>query len=136
MEMETQKREPSTTRSLEGSVCVIDGDEGIRNSLYMLLGTLGVHVVTFPSAEDFLKQLDDQYPAFLITEISLPGMGGFDLKRILNEKGLQVPSIGLTGESDPREKDTASRLGFLDLVEKPFVYWSVVDRVQRAVQAA
>ena len=33
--------------SIQGAVCVIDGGEGIRNSLYLLLSTLGVMVDGF-----------------------------------------------------------------------------------------
>jgi FixJ family two-component response regulator len=120
---------------MRGAVCVIDRDQGIRNSLYMLLGTMGVSVVTFSSAEEFLERLAGERPAFLITELSLPGMGGLELKAVLNGKGLHIPAIGLTGEALPAQREEALRLGFLELVEKPFVYWSVVDRVQQTIGA-
>ena len=125
------KKERSS--SIEGAVCVIDGDQGIRNSLYMLLGTLGVSVVTFPTAEEFLDRLNGERPSFLITELTLPGMSGLMLKESLDGLGIQVPVIGLTVEADRRMKEEASRLGFLELVEKPFVYWSVVERVRQAL---
>lgn len=131
--MDTEGEKRTRGESLQGAVCVIDGDQGIRNSLYMLLATLGVRVVTFSDSEEFLDALGGERPAFLIAELDLPGMGGFDLKRTLNDRGLHLPTIGLTCESDRGKRSRASALGFLDLVEKPFVYWSVVDRVQQIV---
>ena len=120
-----------TPSTLPGSVCVIDGDQGIRNSICTLLGTLGVRALPFSSAEEFLERVDHEHPMFLIFELALPGMSGFELKERMDERGLRVPCLGLTGESDKNKRLEAARLGFLDLVEKPFVYWRVVDQVQQ-----
>ena len=128
--MKTWDERKALGASMEGAVCVIDGDRGIRNSLYMLLGTLGTKAATFSSAEEFLGGLDRERPSFLITELELPGITGFQLKEALNDRGIQIPVIGLTGEADGQKRKEASRLGFLELVEKPFVYWSVVKRVK------
>jgi len=131
--MKTLSRNQKANHSIQGVVCVIDEDKRTRNGLYMVLGTLGVKVVTFSTAEGFLDRLDGDEPALLIADLALPGMSGFELMEALDSRGLQMPVIGLTSEMDPEKKREASRLGFLELIEKPFVYWSVVDRVQRAL---
>jgi FixJ family two-component response regulator len=132
--MKTRNEEANNRSSIQGAVCVIDGDSGIRNSLYTLLGTLGIQAATFSSAEEFLDVVDKQRPTFLITELTLPGMTGFELKEALDSRGIQVPVIGLTSESYPQRQREASRLGFLELVEKPFVYWSVVEQVRETLE--
>ena len=119
--------------SIQGAVCVIDGDEGIRNSLYLLLSTLGVKAVTFSTAEEFLDRVNGERPSFLITELALGEMSGFELKKILDDRGILIPVIGLTGEAGWRRRRKASRLGFLELVEKPFVHWSVVERIEKTL---
>ena len=131
--MKTETHEKRAEYSLDGAVCVVDADQGIRNSLYMLLGTLGIKAVTFPTAEEFLDRLNGEKPSFLITELALPGMSGFELKEALNGEGIQIPVIGLTGEEARRNRKKAVRLGFLELVEKPFVYWSIVERVRQTL---
>ena len=133
--MKSQRGTGATPSSISGSVCVIDGDEGIRNSLCTLLGTLGIRAVPFGSAEEFLEDTAAEQTQFLILELALPGISGFELKEQLDQKGLMIPCIGLTGESNPRMTREASRLGFLDLVEKPFVSWQVVDRIQEFLPA-
>ena len=132
--MKTRNEEAKNRSSNQGAVCVIDGDSGIRNSLYTLLRTLGIQAATFSSAEEFLDVVDRQRPTFLITELTLPGMTGFELKEALDSRGIQVPVIGLTSETHPRKEREASRLGFLELVEKPFVYWSVVEQVRETLE--
>ena len=117
----------------EGPVCVIDGDEGVRGSLDALLATLPVQVVTFSSAEEFLEHLEDGVPSFLITDLSLPGMTGFELLKILHSRDIHIPALGLTEGSDPEMEEEASRLGVLGLLEKPFVHWAVVHQVQETL---
>lgn len=131
--MNTETHRKRANCSIEGAVCVVDADQGIRNSIFMLLGTLGIRGVTFSTAEEFLDRLNGETPSFLITELALPGMSGFELKEALNGEGVQIPTIGLTGEEARKNRKKAVRLGFLELVEKPFVYWSIVERVQETL---
>jgi len=127
------QKDPKINPSIQGAVCVIDGDEGIRNSLYFLLSTLGVRAVSFSTAEEFLDRLNGERPSSLITELVLGGMSGFEFKKVLNDRGIPIPVIGLTDEPDRRKRREASRLGFLELVEKPFVHWSVVEKVEKTL---
>jgi len=119
--------------SIHGTVCVVEGDPGIRKSLSMLLGTLGVSVVAFSTAEEFLDQVNRIRPDFLITELDLPRLGGFEIMRALGERGIHVPAIGLTYEVNQDNRQEASGLGFLELIEKPFVNWAVVERVEQTL---
>lgn len=112
---------------------MIDGDQGVRNSLRTLLGTLGVEVRAFSSAEEFLLWVERGRPSCLITEVSLSGMSGFELMDTLRAKGVRLPTIGVTLEADPENIREAARVGLLDLVEKPFVYRPVVERVREAL---
>ena len=115
---------------MEGAVCIIDGDGGVRESLHTLIGTLPVRALTFSSAEEFLAHLDAGIPALLITELALPGMSGFKLLEVLDSRSIHIPVLGLTSERDVEEEAVASRLGVVDLLEKPFLYWAAIQRVQ------
>jgi FixJ family two-component response regulator len=119
-----------SSTALESAVCVIDGDRGVRESLHALIGTLPVKVLTFPSAEEFLAHLDGGIPSLLITEMALPGMSGLELLEVLDSRSIHIPVLGLTCERDAEEEAVASRLGVADLLEKPFVYWAVIQRTQ------
>jgi FixJ family two-component response regulator len=121
-------------RTLSASVSVVDGDHGIRNSLRVLLRTLDIPVLTFSTAEEFLARLSSGVPTFLITELRLPGITGFQLKEVMDHRGIKIPVLGLTDRITADDRERALQLGFVDLVEKPFVYRSVVERVQQAIE--
>lgn len=131
--MVARTEEDPRTAHPSGVVCVIDGDQGVRNSLRTLLGTLGVEVRAFSRAEEFLLWVERGRPSCLITEVSLSGMSGFELMDTLRAKGVRLPTIGVTLEADPENIREAARVGLLDLVEKPFVYRPVVERVREAL---
>ena len=122
-----------TATSLAGAVCVVDGDEGVRESLRALLRTLGVGVLAFATAEEALARIGEVRPTCLIVELSLPGKSGMELLERLLEQGVRIPTIGLTWDADSRTREQAARLGLLDLVEKPFVHWTVISRVEEVL---
>jgi len=128
--------EGSTYETVIPTVCVVDGDSGVRRSLQALLETLPVRVVAFGSAEEFLRCLDEDRPCCLITEVHLPGMSGIDLQRALRERGLSVPVIVLSADADVPMAVRAMHLGAIDFIEKPFVDRMVLARVRKALQIA
>jgi FixJ family two-component response regulator len=132
--MKVKRRRGRISSKLQGAVCVVSEDEETRQGLYMVLGTLGVRVVTFSTAEQFLNQLDGEEPAVLIADTALPGMSGRDLLGTLEREGIEVPAIGLTNQASPGQDWEGTQGGFTELVEKPFVFWSVVDRVQKILR--
>ena len=109
---------------------------GIRNSLRVLLRAFDVPVFTFSTAEELLVALIRGVPTFLITELKLPGITGFQLKEILDHRALPIPVLGLTDRILPEDRERAARLGFVDVVEKPFVYRPVLERVQKALDSS
>jgi two-component system nitrogen regulation response regulator GlnG len=133
-QMKLKKRKRKTYSPLQGAICVISGDETIRYGLRMVLSTLGARVVAFSTAEQFIDQLNGQEPAILITDINLPGASGLELLEALDREGIEVPAIGLAKQVGIAEGGSLAQGGFAELIEKPFVYWSVVDRVHEILR--
>jgi FixJ family two-component response regulator len=132
--MKTKRRRRKTSFDLHGAVCVVSEDQKTRYGLYMVLGTLGVRVVAFSTAEQLLDRLNGAEPAVLITDMVLPGMSGSELLRALDGKGIEVPAIGVTSQVNAGKEKKMPQEGFDDLIEEPIVFWSVVDRVQRILR--
>lgn len=117
-----------------GVVCVVDEDVGVRNSLRLLMELHGVPVVTLASGEELLERVELECPALLITEIELRGVGGFGLKSALQSRGFFIPTMGITSNLDLKKARRARELGFLDLVEKPIVYESILRMVREVLK--
>jgi FixJ family two-component response regulator len=132
--MKIKRGKRKTSSNLQGAICVTSEDEKTRYGLCRVLGTLGAKVVAFSTAEQFMDQLNGKEPAVLITDLDLPGMSGSELLEALGREEIEVPVIGLTKQVDKGEDREVPQEGFADLIEKPFVYWSVVDRVQKILR--
>lgn len=132
--MSRRNPEALSTESLSGVVCIIDGDQGVRESLCALLRTFQTEAIAFSTAEEFLEWLDGASPACLVVELTLPGMSGLELMASLEAKGRSLPAIGMTWRADSDLAQRAIRGGLLDVVEKPFVHWQIMDGVQNILR--
>jgi two-component system response regulator FixJ len=107
-------------QSDKASVYVIDDDEAMRDSLAFLLGSAGIAVQTYASANTFLENLSNVNPGCIITDVRMPGLSGIDLLRRLRELKLDVPVVVITGHGDVPLAVEAMKIGALDFLEKPF----------------
>jgi two-component system response regulator FixJ len=125
---------PGTGSARCRTVAVVDGDEAVRHSLELLLGSLHLRVETFVSGETFLSAVEGLSPDCVITEVFLPGMSGIDLLRELAARGRAVPAIVMATHADIPLAVEAMHLGALDFVEKPVIDRVILTRVREALR--
>jgi FixJ family two-component response regulator len=125
--MKAPKREPK--------VFVVDDDEAVRNSLCLLLKSLGMPAVAHESAESFLAAYDDEQPGCIVLDVRMPGMSGPELQDALNRRGAPIPVIFITGHGDVPMAVEAMRHGAVDFLQKPFSDKDLVNRIQLALAA-
>lgn len=113
-------------------VHVIDDDEAVRHSLAFLLSTARMEVRTYESAAAFLSALPSVGSGCIVTDVRMPGISGVDLLRRLEELGVGIPVIVITGHGDVQLAVEAMKIGAVDFIEKPFDD----DRLLAAVQSA
>ncbi|MGH6928033.1 MAG: response regulator, partial [Dongiaceae bacterium] len=85
---------------IEGTVFVVDDDEAVRDSLALLIETVGLDVEAFANAADVLAQCATRRPACVVTDVRMPGMDGLELQQRLSELPADVPVIVITGHGD------------------------------------
>jgi FixJ family two-component response regulator len=78
-------------------VFVVDDDPSIRDVLQRLIQSVGLHIQTFGSAQEFLNSRRPGAPACLVLDVRLPGLSGLDLQRELAEAGIRLPIILIPG---------------------------------------
>lgn len=121
-------------KELPATVYVIDDDEAVRNSLRLLLKSVGLPVKTFGSAKEFLPSYDPHQSGCMVLDIRMPGMSGLELLQQLNLKGATIPVVFITGHGDIPMAVEAMQNGAFDFLQKPFRDQDLIDRVQRALE--
>ncbi len=117
------------------TVCIVDDDEAVRDSLEVLFGAEGFKVATFASAKDFLAA-GPARAGCLVTDVRMPEMNGLELLAALAGRPDPPPVIMITGHGDVPMAVRAMKLGAADFIEKPFDAQLLVARVREALRAA
>ncbi|PWC49572.1 hypothetical protein TSA6c_25995 [Azospirillum sp. TSA6c] len=99
------------------TICVVDDDEGIRESLDNFLRSVGLQVRTFPSAEEFIAY--DGEADCLITDLNLTGMDGLSLQMVLLQQGRSHPVIVMTAFATPAARSRSLAQGVTAFLTKP-----------------
>ena len=81
----------------EQTVFVVDDDEAIRDSLSMLLESVGLPHQLYSTAMSFLDELNSQRHGCLVLDIRMPGMSGLELQTELLRREVMLPVIFITG---------------------------------------
>ena len=115
------------------TVFVVDDDNAVRNSLRLLLKSVGLASQPLGSAAEFLETYRTSQPGCLVLDVRMPGMSGLELQRELNLRGATIPVIFITGHGDIPMAVEAMQQGAFDFLAKPFRDQELIDRVQRAL---
>jgi FixJ family two-component response regulator len=118
----------------ERLIAVIDDDESFRVALVDSLSSLGYRACGFGSAEEFIAGEGAEPYDCVITDIHMPGMSGFDLKRRLLARNSSVPVIMITGHAEPGLEGRAAAIGAVCLLRKPFEADALTDCLRRALK--
>lgn len=115
-------------------VLIVDDDAFMRSLLSRVLTSAGMSVASFGSAEELLKEADLEKAEVLLLDLKMPGVSGLELHRLLQQRGIDLPVVFVSGSADLATAVTAMRNGAVDFIEKPFDGVALVERVRRAVQ--
>jgi FixJ family two-component response regulator len=116
---------------------VIDDDVDVRDSLRVLLESVGIDVAVFSSADDFLSREEEaiqQRPCCLVLDVRMPGMGGIALLEHMRRHKILLPTIVITGHGDIPMAVRAMKLGAVDFVSKPYNHQVLLDLVQETLR--
>lgn len=100
-------------------VRIVDDDEGIRNSMAFLLEGEGWEVKTYRDGSQFLANGDFVRPGCIIMDVRMPNMSGLGLQTHLNEMGVNLPVIFLSGHGDIDMAVHTMKAGAVEFLQKP-----------------
>jgi FixJ family two-component response regulator len=112
-------------------VFVVDDDISVRESLELLIRCEGWQPETFASAQEFLDHPRVLVPNCLVLDVSLPGLNGLDLQRLVGDR-TDMPIIFITGYGDVPMSVQAMKAGAVEFLTKPFSD----DVLLKAIRAA
>ncbi|NOZ54875.1 MAG: response regulator transcription factor [Gammaproteobacteria bacterium] len=115
---------------------IIDDDEAVRESLKLVIRSADYEVVTYHSAEIFLKKFKPESAGCLLLDIRMPGMSGLELQALLPTLHIYIPVIVMTGYGDVPTAVRAMKAGAMDFIEKPYNHDQLLNRIDACVNDA
>ena len=119
--------------SEEQVVYIVDDDSDVRESLVILMETVGQAFKEYESAHAFLQDYHEGMRGCLVADIRMPRMSGLELQEKLIDAGSLLPIIFSTGHGDISLAVKAMRRGALDFIRKPFHEQNLLDRINEAL---
>lgn len=116
------------------TVFIVDDDPSIRLALENLIRSTGQQAETFPTAHDFLRDCPRDPAGCLILDVQMPGLSGLDLQRELNQAGIHLPVIFLTGHGDIPTSVRAMKAGAVEFLTKPVKDSELLAAIAQAIE--
>ena len=85
-------------------VLVVEDDQGVRESLAMVLEYQDYDVEQAVTGEDGLRLVESQSPDLVILDINLPGIDGIETCRLLRTRGIDTPVLMLTARQEVADR--------------------------------
>jgi CheY-like chemotaxis protein len=104
-------------------VLVVDDTRNVREAMTDILTQDGATVTAVGSAEEALAALQRERPDVLLSDLAMPGKGGYwligQVRALPPERGGVTPAAALTAYTGPEHRASVLRAGFQVHVEKP-----------------
>jgi FixJ family two-component response regulator len=113
-------------------VLVVDDDPGMLKCVQRLLRQHAYEPILFSSAEAFKNYPDVDKADCVILDINLKDGSGIELRHGLNDAGISVPVIYMTGNDDPAVRKAALASGCIAFLTKPFSRQSLIEPLESA----
>ena len=104
-------------------ILIVDDEEDAREVVSAIVGDAGAEVAAAASVQQALDLIDQWKPDVLISDIGMPGEGGYDLIRKVralppDQRG-QIPAIALTAFARTQDRLKILSAGYQMHVGKP-----------------
>lgn len=116
-------------------VHVVDDDAPTRDSMRLLLKTVGLDVATYALPSLFIEQFDCARPGCVVLDQRMPELSGVETLVWLRACARVVPVIFVSGYSDLATVVRVMKLGAVEFFEKPVNKELLVDAIQRWVRS-
>ncbi len=122
------------TSALSPLIHLVDDDAAVRDSLALLIGTVGLRVQPWSDPQVFLSQFERGDVGAIVLDVRMPGTSGLAVLDMLVAQGVDQPVIMLTGHGTVEMCRRAFKAGAAEFLEKPVDDELLIEALQAAVR--
>ncbi|AEV32918.1 response regulator with CheY-like receiver domain and winged-helix DNA-binding domain [Owenweeksia hongkongensis DSM 17368] len=115
-------------------ILIVDDEPLIRDALAFKLTKEGYMVDTAEDGEKAIEKIDEIQYDIIISDVMMPFISGFELLKILKERGSHAPVLLLTSLNSENAVLKAFELGADDYMTKPFSPKELSTRIKKLLK--
>ena len=124
---------PAARAGRSARVLVVDDEVEVRRALVDMLELDGHRAVECPDGMAALRALDSQTFDLVLTDLGMPGLGGWEVARAVKQRHPGTPVGLITGWGDSVDATDAARRGIDVLLAKPFERRALQEALARVL---
>jgi two-component system response regulator HydG len=120
--------------SMKPKILVIDDEQGILDTIGILLRGEGFETHLLQNGRDALDRLDAIRPDIVLTDIRMPSLSGLEILEAVRQKDAEMPVILMTAQASLQSAVKAVNQGAFYYLQKPFANDDLVALCRRAAE--
>lgn len=116
------------------NILVLDDEKEIADLVELYLQNENYQVYKFYTSKEVITCLETEKIDLAILDVMVGELSGFEICKMIREKGFNFPVIMLTAKIEANDKITGLTLGADDYITKPFHPLELVARVKAALR--
>lgn len=113
---------------------IVEDDTAVRNTLTKVLTSSGIQSTAVASGQDAIDQVAAEPFDVILLDINLDGIDGFEVIRILREKGSHTPVMVVSGRTEDVDMLYSLEIGADDYITKPFNPVTLAAKVKALIR--
>ena len=118
------------------SICIVDDDEAVRDSLQAMAEVHQLVADVFESGRKFLEAHDPAHHACVLLDLKMPEMSGLEVLKSLKTRESSTPVVLMTAVIGSITEEQARQAGAVALLEKPIRHQQLVDTIRPILKAS
>lgn len=115
-------------------IAVVDDEPAVRKALRRLFRSVGMEVESFADGQELARSLKLNPVDCLVLDLHMPGLSGLDVLQRLEESGVRVPTVVITGHDQPGVEAQVRAAGAAAFLNKPLDDQTLLSAVTEAVR--
>ena len=115
-------------------VLIAEDDLAMRNGLHEILEAEGYDVVAAPDGAAAVDRYAEAHPDFVVLDIMMPRLSGYDVCREIRKRDRDVPIVFLSAKNEEIDKVLGLELGADDYITKPFGLRELLARTKAVLR--
>jgi CheY-like chemotaxis protein len=119
---------------LSQRVLVVDDSKATREAMRRMLEPAGYEVISAHDGKSAWNRLNEQGCDLLVTDLEMPGEGGFELLEKLraDPRHRQLPALVISSKDTAENRKRAAGLAAVDFITKPVTQEALIDALRSA----